>query len=760
MITTKSACFNSDYNPGFHSLDNAIKLHEAGKIDEAEAAYRQILQAQPSNPDALQLLGLIACQRKNYAEAAKLILQAISFNKRAAEYRNNLGNVYLAQDMLELAEKCYRKALQLQPQYADALANLGAVFWKQGKLQEAESVYRKALELDAGRAETHQNFGTILAAIGKPDEALEHQKEAIRLKPDSPDALSDLADTYKMQRKFREAIATGLKALEIDPRNARTLTILGEAYTELHQPENGVVFYRQALNVDPNLVETYLKMADALRQQGKIAESRNLLRTAMRIAPASLLAQLRDCISQIPLLHRSTREIIQTRENYRKALETLCRSVDLTDPEVRKRARSIVGSLQPFFLAYQGENDRELQAIYGDLMTRVQAACFPQWAHHPPMPPIKPGEPIRVGILSGFYHHHSNWKMPIKGWVEHLNRKEFELYGYYTGWTHDKHTESARKNFHRFTENITTQEEWCRIIAGDRLHILIIPEIGMDPLTPRLAAFRLAPIQCTSWGHPDTTGFPTIDYYLSSDLMEPENGQDHYCEKLVRLPNLSIYYEPLDIQAAPVDRAHFGLRDDLPLFICTQSLFKYLPQYDEVFPRIARETGPCQFAFIGYPKSTTLGERFLQRLETAFSRFGLRSDDYVKMLPSLDPSHYRALNQLADVFLDSIGWSGCNSSMEALICNLPIVTMPGELMRGRHTHAILKMMGIDDMEGRNMDEYVAIAARMIKHPEWRREISEKIAHTKHRAYRDTECICGLENFIRQVVTAETGDSKD
>jgi len=277
----------------------------------------------------------------------------------------------------------------------------------------------------------------------------------------------------------------------------------------------------------------------------------------------------------------------------------------------------------------------------------------------------------------------------------------------------------------------------------------------MDPITARLAAFRLAPVQCTSWGHPDTSGFPTVDYFLSSDLMEPENGQDHYCEKLVCLPNLSVYYEPMETAAAPVDRTHFGLRDDLPLFICTQSLFKYLPQYDEVFPRIALETGACQIAFIGFSRASIIGERFLRRLETAFSRFGLRMDDYVKMVPTLDPAHYKAFNQLADVFLDSIGWSGCNTTMEALACDLPVVSMPGELMRGRHTHAILKMIDLGETEGRNIDEYVAIAARLAKEPAWRKEISKKIARNRHLAYRDMECIRGLEQFIRRAVAEAT-----
>ena len=118
----------------------------------------------------------------------------------------------------------------------------------------------------------------------------------------------------------------------------------------------------------------------------------------------------------------------------------------------------------------------------------------------------------------------------------------------------------------------------------------------MDPVSCQLAAQRLAPVECNSWGHPDTSGFPTLDYFLSSELMEPPDAQDHYTEQLVRLANLSVYYEPLDVEPVSVSRADLGLRSTETVFWCGQSLFKYPPQFDHLFPRIAGEVGDCQFA--------------------------------------------------------------------------------------------------------------------------------------------------------------------
>lgn len=735
------------------SVNDALPLHLGGKLDEAEAIYRRILSAEPGNSEALHLLGVIAYQRQQYVLAEDLIGRAISINKRVSEYRNNLGNVYLAQKLLDKAEECYRKALKLNPKYADAQNNLATVVRDRGKFQESAVEYRKALRLDPTRAEIHNNLGMVMEGLRRTDEAIDLYREAIRLKPDFWDAYSNLAAAMMRKGRPIEALAICSKVLEQNPSHAKTLLNTGDAYAQLGQIDKGAVCYRKALLSQPDFCEAHLNLAHALREEGEKEQAVLHFRQAVKQHPTSLAARLGECIGQIPLLHDSVEEIAETRQRYESSLEKLSQEIDLSNPRTLNQAAHLVGNCQPFYLAYQGENDRRLQSMYGNLMVRIQSACFPSWSKKRPMPPHNPGEPLRIGILSGFYYLHSNWKIPIKGWAENLNRDEFQLFGYYPGYKVDQETEVARRSFFQFVENAGTTEQWCDRICRDRLHALIIPEVGMHPLTVRMASLRLAPIQCTSWGHPDTSGFPTIDYYLSSDLMEPADAQDHYTEKLVRLPNLSIYYEPLDIEPAPVDRSHFGLREGSVLFICTQSLFKYLPQFDEVFPRIAAEVGECQFAFLNYPKSKRLGEKFVRRLESAFARFGLRCSDYVKLLPHLTPPEYRTLNQVADVFLDSIGWSGCNSTMEALACDLPIVTMPGRLMRGRHTHAILQMMGCNETEARDLDEYVAIAKKLGTDAEYRKYISQKISRVKQLAYHDNACIRGLEEFLKSAVSS-------
>jgi len=303
----------------------------------------------------------------------------------------------------------------------------------------------------------------------------------------------------------------------------------------------------------------------------------------------------------------------------------------------------------------------------------------------------------------------------------------------------------------RVAQGPLSLDAWRRTILDDAPHVLIFPEIGMDRLSAQLAAQRLAAVQCCSWGHPVTSGFPTIDYFLSSDLMEPGDAAAHYSEQLIRLPNLSIYYEPADVPSILIDRAQLGLRPDAVVYWCCQSLPKYLPQFDGVLARIAAEVPDSQFTFIEFGGGRGVTEMFRTRLERAFKAFGLDAKDYCVFLPRLAPDRFVAAVGQCDVVLDSIGWSGCNSILESLVHNIPIVTFAGEMMRSRHTAAILDMMDIRDTTARTIDEYVSIAGSLGRNVARRSELSARIAEKKHRVYRDRDCIVALEAFLDSAV---------
>jgi predicted O-linked N-acetylglucosamine transferase (SPINDLY family) len=144
---------------------------------------------------------------------------------------------------------------------------------------------------------------------------------------------------------------------------------------------------------------------------------------------------------------------------------------------------------------------------------------------------------------------------------------------------------------------------------------------------------------------------------------------------------------------------------------------------------------------------------FEARLKHAFAAQGLQACDYCVFLPRMSLSKFVATAGLCDIFLDSIGWSGCNSALESLPQGLPIVTMRGALMRGRHSAAILQIMDIPETIGDTVDEFIAIAVRLAGDPLERHGLKERIAAHRYRLYRDRTCIVALEDFLERSARA-------
>jgi protein O-GlcNAc transferase len=616
-----------------------------------------------------------------------------------------------------------------------------------GRLQQVETAYRQILTIDPTHADSHCNLGATLNDLGRPREAEASYREALRLRPNFPEAHNNLGATLNDLGRPREAEASYREALRLRPNYPEAHYNLGAALFALGQPAEAEASYREALRLRPNYPEAHYSLGGALHALNRRRESIACLERLLALKPDDPATKLALCVVELPILYADEAEIAERRASYAARLKSL--AAQFADLPHAAALADAIGDRQPFYLPYQGRNDRDLQAIYGALACRVMAGRYPPVALPPPP---EPAERVRVGIVSGFFRGHSNWRVPIQGWLGELDRSRFRLFGYHVGAERDVETERARSLCDRFVQGPLSIERWRQEIGADAPHVLVYPEIGMSPISAKLAAQRLAPVQCNSWGHPETSGFPTLDYFLSSDLMEPSDAQHHYCEKLIRLPNLSVYCEPIEPPVLASDRAAFGMRPSACIYWCAQSLFKYLPQHDQVFPRIAREAGDCQFVFIDHPGVTDL---FRYRLERAFGQFGLRAANHCLILPRLEHERFLAATGLSDVFLDSIGWSGCNTTLGALAYDLPIVTLRGDLMRGCHTAAMLDMMGITAAVCESIETYVELAVGLARNPSWRAEVKRMIAARKRAIYRDRTCIAALEEFLDQAARCVT-----
>jgi len=615
---------------------------------------------------------------------------------------------------LEEAISLYQQVLKAQPTHPEALHLLGVCRQQQGSLEEAIALIGQALAHQPWFPDAHFNLGIVLKQAGRLAEAKTHLQLALEQGGPDPEVLYQLGLVLRQRGELEAAL----------------------------------VPLRQALELQPDFADAAYTLAILLRDCGREEEATELFYRLWQADPADLAAALGWCVSQLPLLYDTPEQIPVARERYRQALHQVkARWEQLPrDPETLEQAAAGVGSVQPFFLPYQGQNDRELQQLYGSLVGEVMAARYPQ----PPLLRQRRRQRLRVGIVSGLFRDHSVWKILTRGWVEALDPAQVALYGFHTSAIQDEITRSLPPRFEQFVAGSRSLEEWQATIREAQLDVLLYPEVGIDPVCAQLAALRLAPVQAMAWGHPQTSGLPTMDVFISSELMEPPDGAGHYTEQLLPLPGIGTYYIPLDMNPAPVDWPAWGVDPDRVLYLCAQSLFKYLPQYDEVFPRIAREVGRCQFLFLRGRLSQGIRQRFWQRLQRAFRAYGLAAEDYVLLLPELSPAQYAAYNALGDVYLDSIGWSGGNTTLEALPHGLPIVTLPGSLMRGRHTYAILQQMGIPETIAHTLEDYVQIAVRLGLDDRWREQMGRQVQARQERVYRDPAPIRALEQWLQSL----------
>ncbi len=188
------------------ALQLALQHHQANRLQEAEQIYRQVLEVEPNNSDALHLLGVIAYQVKNYDVAVDLISQAIQINDTAPNFYNSLGNALSDQGKLEEALACYRQVLALVPNFAEAYRNLGVVFKNQGLLDEALEHYQRAIHLEPNLVDAHISLGVVFLEQGLLTKAIESCERAFALNPDAVEPQNNLANALKEGGRIEEAI--------------------------------------------------------------------------------------------------------------------------------------------------------------------------------------------------------------------------------------------------------------------------------------------------------------------------------------------------------------------------------------------------------------------------------------------------------------------------------------------------------------------------------------------------------------------------
>lgn len=543
------------------------------------------------------------------------------------------------------------------------------------------------------------------------------------------------------------------------------MTVRSEAAAELLQKARALLkrpplpslaplaipLYHQAIAIEPQSIDIRLSLAKAHWNLGQSEQARLVCQQVLAQWPGSAAARLLHAIFQIPILYRDSGEVAASRVAYRAEITALARDV-AGDPPALRQLTEWADSIHPYYLPYQGVNDKDLHQIYGGMICHAMAAAYPAYSHPLPLPPEEDGR-LRIGFVSDHFHAHSNWHAITKGWMAGLNPSRFALHAFSLGAKEDHCTATARSLATQFHSGERSFDDWCQTIVSTRPHVLIYPAVGTHSVVTKLAMLRLAPIQCLAAGHCSTSGFPTIDYFLSADLTEPSDAASHYSETLVRLPGLGIRYARPSVSPPKRTRESFGLRPSACVFLSPNSLVKYLPQHDSLYASIAAQLEDCQIVFVRHAKRDEISRQFEERMKRAFAERGVDWDRHVVFLPRLLPPDYNDLQQLSDVYLDSIGWNGGATTAIALGHDLPMVTLEGPVFRGRMGSAMLRLAGVPETIATSPAEFVDLAVRLGKDAALRQSLRQRIAQGKHKIYDDPDVPSGLAAFLENAVAA-------
>ena len=674
----------------------AVRLHQSGRVAEAERLYRQILQADPRQCDALHMLGVLAMQSGQNQMAVELIRQAIAINAWIPAFHNNLGNALKGWGRPQEALAAYGQALRCVPDHTGAHYNLAVTLQDMGRAEEAALSYRRTLATQPQHPEATHNLGNILAAAGHAERAMTAYRRSLALRPQNPDALCNLGNALLLLGQHEEAALLFEKALSFQPAHGKSLCGLGIIGLRLSQTGQAAAFCRRAIVAEPNFANAYISLGIALGESGNDEEAANTRRRSALLEPGSAEGQLALAVGSLSIAPDTVEESLGALGRFGAALGDL----EAWDKAYPGKLGYAVGTSQPFHLAYRPYDVTEALTRFGALAGSAAASFWrvPSWQK-------RAGGKIRLGVVAGHVRTHPVWDMLVKGIVTHLDRDRFELFLYHTGQIEDAETAWAKGKAERFVQGPMPVQAWLDLIAEDRPDILFYPEIGMDPVSGAMAALRLAPLQAASWGHPVTTGLPSIDLYFSGALLEGEKADAHYREKLIRLPGTGVCTEPMSIAVNPWSGAGQGVRK---FALCQQPL-KFDPAHDRLLARIAKQAGPSEF-WLGNSKTHAwASERLMKRLAAAFRAEGLDPDARLRLFPWMDRQGFSGFLDAMDVMLDCPSFSGYTTAWQAIHRGLPIVTLEGEFLRQRLAAGLLRQIGQTEGVCRTEEDYVEAA---------------------------------------------------
>lgn len=266
-------------------FQNAVALHQSGRLDEAESLYRRLLEISPEHTDLLHLIGMIAVQKKAADSALEYLYKAVRMKPDAAPYRFTLAQALSDGGRPKEALEHYKAVLDLDDSYPDTYNNMGLICRRLNDPEKAEAYFKKALDKDAAFVPALINLGLLKRDAGKNDEAAAFFEQAFEIAPDEPETAVRLAVCRRMQGKDEEALSLYERALSNAPDDADVLNGKGIVLERLGRNEEAFEAYDSAIRAAPRFADAYNNRANVSAKLGKYNDAETDFKTAVKIDP-------------------------------------------------------------------------------------------------------------------------------------------------------------------------------------------------------------------------------------------------------------------------------------------------------------------------------------------------------------------------------------------------------------------------------------------------------------------------------------------
>lgn len=738
------------------SFEEALQRHQAGHLEEAETAYRQILAVQPDHPDALHAFGFLCHQRGEKEAAAEWIGKAVALRPNQPIFMNNLGIALQALGRLDEALDAYQKILALQPDNYMALCNLGNIRHEQGQREEAIHCYQKALVANPDLYEIHNNLGNALVGEGRLEEATESYHKALAIKPDFFTAYNGLGTVLRSQGNYDASIECYEKALAINPRFYEAHNNLGNAFLEQGNLDEAVARYRLTLEINPHYPNAYHNLGNALRNQGKTDEAILEYQKALEINPhlheihnslgnalqvKNRLQEAIDCYQKSlalephnPMALSNLGTALQDLGRLDEAIVYHQQSLDLTpdDPHAHSDVlhqrlhicdwrdyRPRLDRMMTLFDAKEREiSPFILLSLPTTPMQQKRCAEFytrnkyPDQRHLCETRQYAPNPTrIKIAYLSGDYQNHPVAFLSAELFELH-DRNRFEIFAYSYG--RDDGREMRQRimaaSDHFIDLFDASHEEAAQRILDDGIHILVDLTGFTKGARLEIPALRPAPIQANWLGFAGTMGAPFIHYTISDPFITPPGYEPFFVEKILRLPEC---FQPNDRQRGIAEhtptRQERGLPEKGIVFASFNKSYKINPELFDIWMRLLKQL-PDSLLWLA--ASNRWVENNLRQEAEARGVDNAR----IFFVPRMPLADYLANYRLVDLVLDTYPYNSGTTASNGLWAGCPMVTCAGENFASRQAGSLLMHVGLSELVTYSLEAYESLTLELARDP--------------------------------------------